>query len=251
MVRCEENAFRAGQELAQSLDTIAAINAEKEDIMSRTKTEDITNENMRLFNISETNLSQPLSKESEATDVNEKLQEAEYDRMNRNSSVSYTSFLESLHLPFISSSSSKSLPSGGEPGQTKNRTKISSEEGSWNEWQYMLPNIIRNDSNSTKDSLHREAVQFMRGIMDEATHLKNYDVPYDPSLIIIVAAEMDGYQPRDGITALPDIWPGSEIRYIKNAGHVSSYLFKQDVFRHAIYDALDKISEKYPSKLEL
>lgn len=280
MVHCEENAFRAGKEFAQSLDTIAAFNEEKEDVMSRTNSDNITNENMRLFNISETNLSQSRSKASDATDVNqnelsmqpsttdekpcltqenalkteisdEKLQEAEYDKMNRTSNFSYTSFLESLHLPFISSSSSKSLPSGGEPGKTKNKTKISSEEGSWNEWQYMLPNIIRNDSNSTKDSLHREAVQFMRGIMDEATHLKNYDVPYDPSLIIIVAAELDAYQPREGITALPDIWPGSEIRYIKHAGHVSSYLFKQDVFRHAIYDALDKLSEKYPSKLEL
>lgn len=43
-----------------------------------------------------------------------------------------------------------------------------------------------------KDSLTWEAVQFMRGIMDECTHLGNFSVPVDPSLVIIVAAKNDG-----------------------------------------------------------
>lgn len=30
----------------------------------------------------------------------------------------------------------------------------------------------------------REALQFMRGIMDECTHLSNFSIPYDTSLII-------------------------------------------------------------------
>ena len=274
MVKCEENAFRAGQEFAQSLDTIAAINEEKAKIISQAKQDTITNENMKLFDITQTNNSQNILEndttkrilqtdgptmdentyhqqnvlKTELTD--EKLKEADFDRANNTIGNSYTNILESLHLPFISSSTSKSLPSGQETVKIKD-SKFSSDEGSTNDWLYMLPNIIRNDSSPTKDSLHREAVQFMRGIMDEATHLKNYDVPYDPSLIIIVAAELDAYQPRDGITALTDIWPGSEIRYIKGEGHVASYLFRQDVFRQAIYDAIDKLSEKYPSKLEL
>ena len=281
MVKCEENAFRAGKEFAQSLDTIAAINAEKERNISQSKLDNITNENMKLFDMSETNHNQPRNEtnnsatgQSQTKDIlingptldgnkyhqqnilkteltEEKIQEAEFDRVNNSMGNSYTNMLESLHLPFISSSTSNSLPSGGESGKVKEGSKFTSEEGSTSDWQNMLPNIIRNDSTSSKDSLHREAVQFMRGIMDEATHLKNYDVPYDPSLIIIVAAELDAYQPREGITALTDIWPGSEIRYIKHAGHVSSYLFKQDVFRQAIYDAIDRLSEKYPSKLEL
>lgn len=46
-----------------------------------------------------------------------------------------------------------------------------------------------------KDTLTWEAVQFMRGVMDECTHLGNFTVPVDPSLIIIVAAENDGYVP--------------------------------------------------------
>lgn len=43
-----------------------------------------------------------------------------------------------------------------------------------------------------KDTLTWEAVQFMRGIMDECTHLGNFSIPVDPSLIIIVAAKNDG-----------------------------------------------------------
>lgn len=98
---------------------------------------------------------------------------------------------------------------------------------------------------------HSEALQFMRGIMDEFTHLKNYDVPVDPELIIIVAAEHDAYMPRDGITALPEIWPGSKLRFIESRGHVASYLFKQSVFRQAIYDAVDLYCQKYPNNSHL
>ena len=87
----------------------------------------------------------------------------------------------------------------------------------------------------------------MRGIMDEFTHMKNYDVPVDPELIIIVAAEHDAYMPRDGITALPEIWPGSKLRFIENTGHVASYIFHQSVFRQAIYDAVDLYRHKYPT----
>jgi hypothetical protein len=35
-------------------------------------------------------------------------------------------------------------------------------------------------------------------------------------------------------------------RYVKN-GHVSSYLFHQNVFRKAIYDSLDRYNVKYPA----
>ena len=44
-----------------------------------------------------------------------------------------------------------------------------------------------------KDALTWEAVQFMRGVMDECTHLGNFSIPVDPSLVIIVAAKNDGY----------------------------------------------------------
>lgn len=56
----------------------------------------------------------------------------------------------------------------------------------------------------------REALQFMRGMMDECTHLKNFSIPYDTSLITAVCAKDDAYVPREGCSSLEDIWPGSE-----------------------------------------
>lgn len=76
-----------------------------------------------------------------------------------------------------------------------------------------------------------EALQFMRGIMDECTHLKNFELPVDTELIIAVCARNDAYVPRDRCMSLETIWPGAEIRYI-DAGHVSAYLLHQKVFRY-------------------
>lgn len=93
--------------------------------------------------------------------------------------------------------------------------------------------------------LHSEAISFMKGVMDECTHMANFSVPVDPSLIIVVQATNDAYVPRTGVRSLRDIWPGCEVRYL-NGGHISAYLFKQNVFRRAIYDAFDRFCLKYP-----
>ncbi|XP_014614167.1 PREDICTED: uncharacterized protein C4orf29 homolog isoform X2 [Polistes canadensis] len=91
----------------------------------------------------------------------------------------------------------------------------------------------------------REALQFMRGIMDECTHLKNFEVPVDTELIIAVCARNDAYVPRDTCMSLEQIWPGVEIRYI-DAGHVSAYLLHQKVFRSTIAEAFQRSLKKYP-----
>ncbi|CAK9824951.1 Protein ABHD18 [Anthophora retusa] len=91
----------------------------------------------------------------------------------------------------------------------------------------------------------REALQFMCGIMDECTHLKNFEVPVDTELIIAVCARNDAYVPRDGCMSLDKIWPGVEIRYI-DAGHVAAYLLHQRVFRSTIVEAFDRTMKKYP-----
>ncbi|XP_052869018.1 protein ABHD18 [Anopheles cruzii] len=90
----------------------------------------------------------------------------------------------------------------------------------------------------------REALQFMRGMMDECTHLKNFSVPYDTSLIIAVCAKDDAYIPRDGCTSLEDIWPGAEIRYL-DAGHVSAYVLHQKLFRSCIIEAFERAKKKW------
>ncbi|KAG6796556.1 protein ABHD18 isoform X1 [Apis mellifera caucasica] len=91
----------------------------------------------------------------------------------------------------------------------------------------------------------REALQFMCGIMDECTHLKNFEVPVDTELIIAVCARNDAYVPRDDCMSLDKIWPGAEIRYI-DAGHVSAYLLHQKVFRSTIVEAFERSLKKYP-----
>ncbi|XP_048827158.1 protein ABHD18 isoform X1 [Brienomyrus brachyistius] len=93
-------------------------------------------------------------------------------------------------------------------------------------------------------SLQHESLGFMKGVMDECTHIANFSVPVDPSLVIVVQAKEDAYIPRSGVRSLQEIWPGCEVRYL-NGGHISAYLFKQGLFRRAIYDAYDRFIQKY------
>jgi hypothetical protein len=47
---------------------------------------------------------------------------------------------------------------------------------------------FKNIMGSSKSKVQKEAIQFMRGVMDEFTHLKNFAMPVDPDLIIVIAA---------------------------------------------------------------
>jgi len=98
--------------------------------------------------------------------------------------------------------------------------------------------------NDNEDRTDIEAFNFMRGLMDECTHLGNYSVPVDADIIEIVAAKYDAYQPRRGVKPLNELWQGSNIRFLED-GHVSSYIFRQNLFRKAIYDSFDKYALKY------
>lgn len=97
---------------------------------------------------------------------------------------------------------------------------------------------------SDSEMLKLEALNFMRGVMDECTHLGNFTPPVDPSLSIVVTAKHDAYVPRDGIKSIGDLWEGCEVRYI-DAGHITAFLFNQCIFRKAIIDAFEKTAQKY------
>lgn len=90
----------------------------------------------------------------------------------------------------------------------------------------------------------QQAIQFMRGIMDEFTHIANYSRPVDCSTIVIVAARDDAYVPRGGTTNLSQLWPESELRYVKT-GHIGAYLLHHSIFRQAVKDAFDKLISKH------
>lgn len=107
---------------------------------------------------------------------------------------------------------------------SKNSPKSSAKGG--------LRDRLRFSKNKDKKAtgIQKEALDFMRGVMDECTHLGNFSVPVDPSLAIIVLAKKDAYIPTDQVLSLQDMWPGAEVRYV-DAGHIAAFLFKQSEFR--------------------
>lgn len=104
---------------------------------------------------------------------------------------------------------------------------------------------VQSDNTKNKNSREQEALQFMRGIMDECTHLQNFEVPVDTELIIAVCARDDAYVPRDDCVGLEKIWPKADIRFV-DAGHVSAYVLYQKMFRSTIAEAFQKYLKKYP-----
>lgn len=112
----------------------------------------------------------------------------------------------------------------------------------------VLSNIKEIDSkNNEVTAGERVALNFMNGIMDECTHLKNYSVPVDTSLTIAVCADDDAYVPLKGRANLAAVWSGAEVRYVKG-GHVRAYVQYQKVFRVAIIDAFERYRTKYIEK---
>lgn len=103
---------------------------------------------------------------------------------------------------------------------------------------------------TTLDVKAREAFHFMRGIMNQCTHLANFSTPADTSLIIAVCARDDGYVPQEGVMDLRDIWPGAEVRYI-DGGHVQAFIMHQRDFRNAIQDGFERARMKSGQKSHL
>ena len=56
--------------------------------------------------------------------------------------------------------------------------------------------------------VNMEILEFMHLLMDECTHMINFDVPVDTSLIKILSAKDDAYVLRDGVSDFKSIWPG-------------------------------------------
>ncbi|XP_077299151.1 protein ABHD18 isoform X2 [Arctopsyche grandis] len=112
-----------------------------------------------------------------------------------------------------------------------------------------IPFISKPKENTSVKWRNREALQFMRGVMDEFTHLGNFSIPYDTSLIIAVCAKNDAYVPRGDSGALEELWPGAEVRYI-DAGHVTAYVLHQRLFRSCIVEAFERSKSKWQEQKE-
>ncbi|KAM9579989.1 protein ABHD18 isoform 1-T2 [Guaruba guarouba] len=165
-------------------------------------------------------------------------------RMFKLDSSSKTISKEAVHsftTSALSASSERLLAQEASKMQCINQTFSTSSNSSKNLTSSQEHRI---NKRRKSDTLQRESLRFMKGVMDECTHVANFSVPVDPSLIIVVQAKEDAYIPRTGVRSLQEIWPGCEIRYL-DGGHVSAYLFKQGLFRQAIYDAFDRFLQKY------
>ncbi|KAK9890149.1 hypothetical protein WA026_008955 [Henosepilachna vigintioctopunctata] len=107
------------------------------------------------------------------------------------------------------------------------------------------PVLSKTIQNASKAKIRgKEALWFMKGVMDECTHLKNFSVPFDTSLIIAICAKADGYVPRHGTSRLEDIWPGATVKYV-DAGHVGAYIWYRKLFINSIVEAFEKAKKKY------
>lgn len=65
------------------------------------------------------------------------------------------------------------------------------------------------DYSERKPGISMEVVEFMHLLMDECTHMLNFDMPVDTSLVRVIAAKDDAYVLRDGVNDFPSLWPGS------------------------------------------
>nr|CAB3219655.1 uncharacterized protein C4orf29 homolog [Phallusia mammillata] len=89
----------------------------------------------------------------------------------------------------------------------------------------------------------QETIQFMRGVMDQVTHLGNFSKPVDTSAVTFVVGKGDAYFPRSTLKPMDEVWPGCEIREF-DAGHVAGILMHYPDFVQAIIDTFDRVLKK-------
>uniref|UniRef100_F6VAA5 Uncharacterized protein n=1 Tax=Ciona intestinalis TaxID=7719 RepID=F6VAA5_CIOIN len=90
----------------------------------------------------------------------------------------------------------------------------------------------------------QETVKFMRGVMDQVTHLGNFSPLVDPTMATLVVARGDAYFPKSNLTSMAVVWPGCQIREI-NSGHVAGCLIHTSAFNRAIIETFSRIISKY------
>ena len=62
-----------------------------------------------------------------------------------------------------------------------------------------------------QSKLRSETVATLKSILDFSTHLSNFPVPLAPELAVFLAAKGDCYIPRQNVSDVRTIWPGSYV----------------------------------------
>ena len=92
--------------------------------------------------------------------------------------------------------------------EEENRRRACKKVCSFTDGSTIQFNTLANYSD-IKPNISMEVVEFMHLLMDECTHMLNFDTPVDTSLVHVVAAKDDAYVLRDGVNDFPSLWPGS------------------------------------------
>lgn len=277
MVTIVDDTFLAGQQFVKHFNN--SILKLKDDIEDATSTTEGNDKTTNVFGINRTNnslnlspalLEKLLSKDKcklssqEINELNEKIREAQ-TRLNGKASSTVSEDKKVVYIkekPIVTQSNEPTSAlevlyiSNNITEKTNTVSAITSAiyGGTTKLMNYILPGSKASGQQPAepvkreKAWWEREALQFMRGVMDECTHLKNFSVPCDTSLIIAVCAKDDGYIPREECTSLEEVWPGSEVRYL-DAGHVSAYVLHQKLFRSCIIEAFERARQKYPNSV--
>ena len=133
--------------------------------------------------------------------------------------------------------------------ENKKRQPTRKRVCAFNDPEIKFNELTNYNTSNGKPPVKKEVLEFMHLLLEECTHMVNYDMPYDTSLVHVVAANDDCYVLRDGVNDFTSIWPGCEVEYIKGQGHVSAFLFSQLKFRQTIMNTLDKMINKYQMNL--
>ena len=75
-----------------------------------------------------------------------------------------------------------------------------------------LTNQERKSKLEKQKKRQRETILFMKGVMDEVTHLANYSTPVDPELVTFVVAKEDAYYPQSPhLPPMNEVWPSCDV----------------------------------------
>lgn len=120
------------------------------------------------------------------------------------------------------------------------RLKENEKNGNFN---YFIPSTLIYNFNEKK-GIDQLIIDFMRLLMDECTHMVNYEKPFDTSLARIIAAKDDAYVLRDGVDCFSKVWPDCKIDFL-DQGHVSAFILSQAKYRQTIRLMTDLLIDKY------
>lgn len=259
MVTIVDDAFMAGQQFAQHF--TESIDELKEDMRTMdnvSKTLDMAShlamQQQQFMEANSLNLSEPLFRKIQSSDrvtltpdeiveLNRKIlfDQGRYDV----SCAAATSLVPMADEKSVALSTSEYV--GDTLRSASNALTSALNAGTTKLMSYIMPQTdthFRPIDTTKVKWWEREALQFMRGVMDECTHLKNFSVPRDTSLITALCAKDDAYVPRDGCSSLEEIWPGADVKYL-DAGHVSAYVLHQKLFRSCIAENFERAKQIY------